>query len=147
MITKKTVKAIDVDGVMKNAHEYDENPATFSRATIVNDTVYVSGTASIGSNGETLHIGDFNRQTIQTFENLTSVLKEAGCDWKNVVRTTIYLRDIDRDYENFNEIRKLFYKNVGILKYPASTCIGAKICRSNLLIEIELIAVRNSEIV
>lgn len=134
------MKHINVNSKMQNSFEYDENPASFSRGTITGDTLYVSGTASIGSNGETLHVGDFNKQLAQTYENLTSVLEEAGCDWHDVVRTTIYLRDIDRDYENFNKGRKKFFDSVGIKVYPASTCIEAKICRSNLLCEIELIA-------
>lgn len=141
-------KFVNVDETMKNAFDYDDgNPATFSRAIIVNteklsNTMYVSGTASIGTNGETLHKGDFKAQVRQTFKNLTSVLQAGNFDWKNVVRTTIYLRDIDRDYADFNTLRDEFFKEVGIEKYPASTCIGAKICRSDLLVEIELIAMK-----
>lgn len=132
---------------MKNAFEYDSNPASFSRAVSIcpattKSMLYVSGTASIGKNGETLHKGDFKTQLWQTYENLTEVLSEGNMTWKNVIRTTIYLRDIDRDYEDFNKIRKEFFDQVGIVNYPASTCVGAKICRPDLLCEIELIAAR-----
>jgi enamine deaminase RidA (YjgF/YER057c/UK114 family) len=141
------IKHINVNDKMKNAFEYETNPATFSRAVKINPAslksiVYVSGTASIGSNGETLHKGDFKKQLWQTFDNLTEVLEKSYMSWKNVIRTTIYLRDIDRDYEDFNIIRKEFFDKQGITEYPASTCIGAKICRPDLLCEIELIAVR-----
>ncbi len=137
---------INVDKKMKNAFEYtDGNPASFSRGVVVSGqtkTLYVSGTASIGSNGETLHKGDFDHQTRQTFVNLTHVLNEAYFEWKDVIRLTIYLRDIDRDYAEFNKIRKKLFGDYGIVNLPASTCIGAKICRSDLLVEIELIAMK-----
>lgn len=148
MIDTFVKKFVNVDKTMKNAFDYDDgNPATFSRAIIVNteklnNTMYVSGTASIGPNGETLHKGDFKAQVMETFKNLTSVLHAGNFNWENVVRTTIYLRDIDRDYADFNTLRGEFFKEVGIEKYPASTCIGAKICRSDLLVEIELIAMK-----
>ena len=70
------------------------------------------------------------------------MLNESSFYWENVVRLTIYLRDIDRDYAEFNKIREKFFKDMKIVNYPASTCIGAKICRSDLLVEIELIAMK-----
>lgn len=137
---------INVDEKMKNAFEYsDGNPASFSRGIVVSgqkETLYVSGTASIGPDGETLHKGDFNHQVRQTFVNLTHVLNKASFEWKDVVRLTIYLRDIDRDYVEFNKIREKLFKDYKLSNYPASTCIGAKICRSDLLVEIELIAMK-----
>ena len=56
------------------------------------------------------------------------------------MRTTCYLRDIDRDYEAFNEERTAFYTELGLDPFPASTGIEAKLCRPELLIEIEAIA-------
>ena len=56
------------------------------------------------------------------------------------MRTTCYLRDIDRDYEVFNEERTAFYKEQGLDPLPASTGIQAILCRPELLIEIEAIA-------
>jgi enamine deaminase RidA (YjgF/YER057c/UK114 family) len=56
------------------------------------------------------------------------------------VRTTCYLRDIDRDYEAFNEERTAFYTELGLDPFPASTGIEAKLCRPELLVEIEAIA-------
>jgi len=56
------------------------------------------------------------------------------------VRTSCYMRDIDRDYEAFNEERTRFYQQQGLDPLPASTGIQAKLCRPELLIEIEAIA-------
>jgi len=58
-----------------------------------------------------------------------------------VVRTTCYLRDIERDYKDFNEVRTQFYKELGLDPLPASTGIQARICREDLLVEIEAIAI------
>jgi enamine deaminase RidA (YjgF/YER057c/UK114 family) len=57
-----------------------------------------------------------------------------------VVRTTCYLRDIERDYEAFNEERTAFYREQGLDPLPASTGIQAILCRPELLVEIEAIA-------
>ena len=56
------------------------------------------------------------------------------------MRTSCYLRDIDRDYEAFNEERTRFFQQQGLDPLPASTGIQAKLCRPELLIEIEAIA-------
>lgn len=139
------MKTINTPDDMKNAFDYENNPATFSRASIIDTpskTIYVSGTASIGVNGETLHKRNFRKQLITTFGNITSVLYEGGFSWKDVVRTTIYLKNIDKNYQEFNEIRIDFFRNQGITNYPASTCIQARMCRPDLLCEIEAIAVK-----
>ncbi len=100
----------------------------------------ISGTASIGPNGETLHVGDFRAQTQRTYANITALLAAEGATWKDVVRTTCYLRDIERDYAAFNEERTAFYAEQGLDPLPASTGIQAILCRPDLLIEIEAIA-------
>jgi hypothetical protein len=53
---------------------------------------------------------------------------------------TCYLRDIERDYKDFNEERTAFYKEQGLNPLPASTGIQAILCRPDLLVEIEAIA-------
>ena len=60
-------------------------------------------------------------------------------DWHDVVRTTCYLADF-RLYDDFNEARNAFYEAEGLNPLPASTCIEARICRPELLVEIEAIA-------
>jgi 2-iminobutanoate/2-iminopropanoate deaminase len=55
-------------------------------------------------------------------------------------RTTCYLRDIDRDYTAFNEERTRFFAAQGLDPLPASTGIQAILCRPDLLVEIEAIA-------
>ena len=137
-------KPISAPGALNEAFHY-QKPSSFSRGLRLefgNITVLlISGTASIGPNGETLHVGDFRAQTRRTFENITGLLHAEGATWKDIVRTTCYLRDIDRDYAEFNEERTAFYASQGLDPLPASTGIEAKLCRPDLLVEIEAIAI------
>lgn len=109
---------------------------------MVDKTLYISGTSTIGPNGETLHVNDFAEQVKQTYRNLEAVLYNGDFDWTDVARFTIYLKDIERDYDEFNKLRKEWFDSLGINIYPASTCIQAKLCRPELLIEIEAIAIK-----
>src|SRR5438477_2582453 len=101
----------------------------------------ISGTASVGPKGETLYPGNFRAQLWRTYHNLSALLESEGACWEDVVRTTCYLRDIERDYGEFNSIRNEFFRALGLDPFPASTGIQARICRSDLLIEIEAAAI------
>jgi 2-iminobutanoate/2-iminopropanoate deaminase len=129
---------------MCEAYRYSK-PSAFSRGMEVDlgiaRLVFVSGTASVGPNGETLHGWDFRAQAWQAFENARAVLKDAGADWHDVVKATIFLKDITTYYATFNEVRCAYFKKIGLDVYPASTCVQAKLCRDQLLVEMELIAV------
>jgi 2-iminobutanoate/2-iminopropanoate deaminase len=105
----------------------------------------ISGTASVDEKGRTVHAGDFRAQTWRTYRNITGLLEAEGATWKDVVRTTCYLRDIERDYEAFNEIRTEFFKQQGLDPLPASTGIQAILCRPDLLVEIEAMAIFESD--
>lgn len=138
-ITKKPISAPQA---LNEAYRY-ARPSSFSRGLRLDlgdmAILLISGTASVGPNGETLHVGDFRAQTRRTFQNITDLLASEGATWHDVVRTTCYLRDIDRDYVAFNEERTAFYKAQGLDPLPASTGIQAKLCRPDLLVEIEAI--------
>ena len=129
--------------VLNEAYDYTK-PSSFSRGMRIDLNglviLLISGTASIDANGVTLHVGDFRAQTRRTFQNITALLAAEGATWKDIVRTTCYLRDIDRDYAAFNEERTAFYRLQQLDPLPASTGIQAKLCRPELLVEIEAIA-------
>lgn len=129
--------------VLNEAYDY-QRPSSFSRGLRLdlNGVVIllISGTASIDENGETVHVGDFRAQLRRTYQNITGLLEAEGATWKDIVRTTCYLRDIERDYAAFNEERTEFFREQGLDPLPASTGIQAILCRPELLIEIEAIA-------
>jgi 2-iminobutanoate/2-iminopropanoate deaminase len=128
---------------LNEAFDYPK-PSSFSRGLRIDlnglAILLISGTASIDESGRSIHIGDFRAQLRRTFRNITALLEAEGATWKDIVRTTCYLRDIERDYEAFNEERTAFYREQGLDPLPASTGIQAILCRPELLIEIEAIA-------
>jgi len=136
-------KAITNPRVLNEAYDY-ARPSSFSRGIRLDlgnfVILLISGTASIDETGATVHAGDFRAQCRRTFANITGLLETEGATWKDIVRTTCYLRDIDRDYEAFNEERTRFYNEQNLDPLPASTGIQAVLCRPDLLIEIEAIA-------
>ena len=133
-------KAIREPRVLNEAYEY-EKPSSFSRGLRMDikgvTILLISGTASIDEHGKTVHVGDFRAQMKRTLHNISGLLAAEGATWNDVVRTTCYLRDIERDYEAFNEIRTQFFHEQGLDPLPASTGIQAILCRPDLLIEIE----------
>jgi enamine deaminase RidA (YjgF/YER057c/UK114 family) len=134
--------------VLNEAYDYPR-ASSFSRGMRVDlnglAILFISGTASIDEHGRTIHVGDFRAQMRRTFHNITGLLESEGATWKDVVRTTCYLRDIERDYVAFNEERTAFYKEQGLDPLPASTGIQAILCRPELLVEIEAIAMFRTE--
>lgn len=136
-------RAITNHGVLNEAYAYAK-PSSFSRGMRIDiggaTILLISGTASIDENGVSVHIGDFRAQLRRTFENITGLLAAEGRTWHDIVRTTCYLRDIDRDYDAFNEERTKFFNEQRLDPLPASTGIQAHLCRPELLIEIEAIA-------
>jgi enamine deaminase RidA (YjgF/YER057c/UK114 family) len=136
-------RAITNHGVLNEAYAY-EKPSSFSRGMRIDlnglTILLISGTASIDGAGKSVHIGDFRAQMRRTLENISGLLESEGCTWHDIVRTSCYLRDIDRDYEAFNEERTAFFQEQGLNPLPASTGIQAKLCRPELLVEIEAIA-------
>ena len=139
-----TKKAITNHSVLNEAFDY-ARPSSFSRGLRLDikgvTILLISGTASIDEHGKTIHEGDFRAQTWRTYQNITGLLASEGATWKDVVRTTCYLRDIERDYAAFNEIRTQFFKEQGLHPLPASTGVQAILCRPELLVEIEAMAI------
>jgi 2-iminobutanoate/2-iminopropanoate deaminase len=139
-------RAITNHKVLNEAYDYG---SAFSRGMRIDlkglTILLISGTASIDEQGNTVHVGDLRAQVRRTFDNITALLASEGATWHDIVRTTCYLRDIERDYNAFNEERTAFYKEQGLNPLPASTGIQAILCRPDLLVEIEAIAMFRHE--
>ena len=133
--------------VINEAYDY-QKPSSFSRALRLDfgghKILLISGTASVNEEGKAEHIGDFKAQLWRTYVNITNLLAAEGMTWHDVVRTTNYLRDIERDYAEFNKIRTSFYNWMNLDPLPASTGIQARLCWETLLVEIEVYAICKS---
>ena len=95
-------------------------------------TIFVSGTASISSDGKTTHIGDAEAQIQTTIDNVRAVLGEMNCQDNNVVQVIAYCKTA--------EIEQLFCDKYRPSAWPSITAV-ADICRDDLLFEIEAAAV------
>ncbi len=128
--------------VLNEAYDYESKVAFVRgmRVDLDNCTMlFISGTASVDEEGRSIHPGDLKAQTRRMFTNIKALLESEGADWHDIVRTTCYLADF-RHYDEFNEVRNAFYEEEGLDPVPASTCIEARICRPDLLVETEAIA-------
>ena len=138
---KRAIKAVHV---LNEAYDYGE-PVPFSRGMRVDvkgtTLIFISGTASVNEAGKSIHEGDFRAQALRMFKNVTALLESEGVSWKDVVRTTIYVKHMEEHYKELAKIRIDVFKEHGISEYPASTCIQATLCRPELLVEMEAIAI------
>ena len=114
-----------------------EKVVGYSRAVRVGNQIEVSGTAAAGPDGEVLCPGDLYGQTKEALRIIGDALSELGASFQDVVRTRVFLKDLDRweeagraHGEVFSEIR------------PACAFIGATgFLDPDLLVEIEATAV------
>jgi 2-iminobutanoate/2-iminopropanoate deaminase len=140
-------KPISNKKVLNEAYHY-EKPSAFSRGLRIemNGTIFlfISGTASIDDNGATVHKGDFKKQTERTYFNIKNLLESEGATWNDVVKTTVYIKDISEQYEEFNKIRLKYFSEENVSPYPASVGIQATLCREDLLVEMDAIAILNN---
>jgi len=105
----------------------------YARAVQVGEKVYVSGTTGTDPSGKVLTPGDVYAQTVQAIRNIENALKRLGLGLENVVRTRIYLTQMDR-WEEAAKAHAEFFGNV----HPATSLIGiARLVDPEMLVEIE----------
>ena len=104
--------------------------------------IFISGTSAVGPRTETVHKGDFEGQVRHTYKNIENLLAARGATFSHVVRWRCYLRDM-ANYEEFCRLREEIFREHGVERqdYPASTCVEARLCREDLQVEIECLAV------
>ncbi len=106
----------------------------YSQAIKVGNMIFTSGQIALTSKGEFLD-ADIKTQTKQVCENLKAVLNAAGADIKNVVKTTIFLADIN-DFGAVNEVYGEYFSHK-----PARSTVAVKELPKGAKVEIECIAV------
>jgi len=109
----------------------------YSRAVKAGNHIYVSGTTATDENGNIAGKGDPYLQTVRTIQNIEKALKNAGSGLQDVVRTRIYVTDI----EQWEEIGKAHREYFGDIR-PATTMIEAhRLIDPDMIVEIEAVAV------
>ena len=107
----------------------------YAQAVKVGDMIYTSGQIPMTPEGELIE-GDIKVQTRQIFENLQAVLEEAGSSLSKIVKTTIYLTDMD-DFLAVNTVYGEYFSG----SYPARSTVAVKTLPKNVDIEIDVVAV------
>jgi 2-iminobutanoate/2-iminopropanoate deaminase len=111
--------------------------AAYSQAVETDALVFCSGQLAFDAKTDTVYSGTAAEQTERLLKNLEAILKAAGLQFKDVVKTTIYLTDMN-DFAAVNEIYARYFSE----KPPARSTIGVMALAKNAKVEIEAIASR-----
>lgn len=100
--------------------------------------VFISGTASINNKGQIMHEGDVVKQTHRMWENVETLLAEAGCTYDDAAYMIVYLRDT----ADYAVVRSLYEERFGDKPY---IIVHAPVCRPGWLVEMECMAVKSMQ--
>jgi len=105
--------------------------------SINEDFIFISGQVARNAEGEVVGVGDIEAQTVQVLENLKAILLESGADMEDVVKVTVYVKDI-KHLSKIHKVREKYWAG----NYPSSTLIEIKeFVNKDFLIEIDAVAI------
>jgi len=108
----------------------------YSQAVQVGNMLYLSGQIAIDPSSSTLITGDVERETQQVMENIGAVLDSQGLGYEHIVKTSIFLKDMD-DFGIVNEIYGSYFTH----DFPARETVQVARLPKDVSVEISVIAV------
>lgn len=117
-----------------NTNRAPEALGPYSHASVVNGLVYTSGQIPLNLDGEIVS-DDVQEQTKQVLENLSIVLEEAGSNLSSVIKTTIFISDMNH-FQQINEVYGKYFDE----HQPARSCVEVARLPKDVKVEIEVIA-------
>ncbi len=111
----------------------------YSQGVEANGIIFVSGQLGIDPRTGTKVDGGIKSETEQTLKNIEAIIKQAGATLKDVVKVTVYLKDIT-DFSRMNEVYSEFFSD----HRPARVCVETNLVK-DYLVEIDALAVRSSQ--
>ena len=124
---KKIINTIDAPTVI----------GPYSQAILSGNTLYCSGLIAINPETGNLVVDNINAETKQVMKNILAVLKAAEMNFENVVKCTIFMKDMN-DYASINEV----YGNSFDSNLPAREAVQVSVLPKNVNVEISVIAVK-----
>ncbi|EOS22694.1 TdcF protein [Lachnospiraceae bacterium 3-1] len=106
----------------------------YSQAKILNGILYTSGQIPLDPKTSEVVGTDITEQTEQVMKNIEAILKEAGTNFENVIKTTCFLDDMN-DFATFNGIYEKYFTGK-----PARSCVAVQQLPKGVLVEVEVIA-------
>ena len=108
---------------------------SYSQAIQVGNFVFTSGQIPIDPATGTFTEGDIKEQTRQSLTNVKAILEETGLSMSNVVKTTVFMADMN-DFADMNAVYAEFFTE----PYPARSAVAVKTLPKGALVEIEVVA-------
>jgi len=108
----------------------------YSQAVRIDNTLYLSGQVAINPKTGNLETGDIQTETSRVMQNLRAVLQAAGMDFTHVVKTTIFLSDMNL-FASVNEVYGKYFS----ADFPARETVAVKTLPRNVNVEVSMIAV------
>ena len=109
----------------------------YNQAILVSDTLYISGQICIDPSTGSLKNRDIQEETHQAMQNIKAILQEAGMNFSNVVKTTIFITDMNR-FSEINEIYGKYFSD----SFPARETVQVSALPKFANVEISMIAVK-----
>ena len=110
----------------------------YNQAVKINNMLFISGQVAMDPfNNNELRISSINNETHQVMKNLSAILEEASMDFRNVVKTTIFLSDMSY----FNEVNNIYGSYLKEGQEPARETVAVKTLPKEVNVEISMIAV------
>ncbi|MEU4233819.1 Rid family detoxifying hydrolase [Nonomuraea sp. NPDC026600] len=111
----------------------------YSQGLVVGDFVYTSGAGPLDpATGEVVGGDDVAAQTHQTMRNLGAILAAHGLGFDDVIKATVHLQHLKRDFAAYNEVYKSYFSQ----PYPVRTTVGSDLL--DILVEIDFVAFKSA---
>lgn len=125
---------------MKKVIKTEKSPmpiGPYNQAILINDTLYISGQIPVNPVSGDLVKSSIEDETRQVLVNMKAVLEEAGMDFSNIVKTSIFISDM-KEFANVNKVYAEFFTS----DFPARETIAVKGLPLGVNVEISAIAVK-----
>ncbi|MAS30744.1 MAG: reactive intermediate/imine deaminase [Flavobacteriaceae bacterium] len=108
----------------------------YNQAIFVNSTLYISGQVAINPETGKIENSNIENETLQVMKNLEAILNEVGFNFKNVIKSSIFLSDMN----NFNAVNKVYGSFFSVEDAPARVTVEVSRLPKDVNVEIDMIA-------